>query len=140
LQHSRSREADFGPPGAVGEIHIGGAGVARGHHNRPNLTAVRFVPDPFSKEPDARLYRTGDLARWLPNGQLEFLGHNDSQIKIRGYRIELGEIEACLAAYPAVREAAVTALEDSTGLISPCHVEFRIYRSTGRKLCHRPFR
>ncbi|WXK34527.1 non-ribosomal peptide synthase/polyketide synthase (plasmid) [Mycetohabitans rhizoxinica] len=98
------------PLGAVGELYIGGVGVARGYLNRPDLTAERFVRDPFSDEPDARLYKTGDLARYLPDGNLEFLGRNDHQIKIRGFRIELGEIEACLAQHAQVREAAVLAM------------------------------
>ncbi|WP_338861828.1 non-ribosomal peptide synthase/polyketide synthase (plasmid) [Mycetohabitans rhizoxinica] len=97
------------PLGAVGELYIGGAGVARGYLNRPELTAERFVPDPFSAEPDARMYKTGDLARYLPDGNLEFLGRNDHQVKIRGFRIELGEIEACLTAHPQVRDAVVVA-------------------------------
>ncbi|MCA6221494.1 non-ribosomal peptide synthetase, partial [Photorhabdus antumapuensis] len=100
------------PPGMIGEIYIGGDGVACGYHNRPELTAERFLADPFSNVPHARMYRTGDLARYLPDGNLEFLGRNDQQVKIRGFRIELGEIEVRLTAFPAVREAAVLALSD----------------------------
>ncbi|WP_425123025.1 amino acid adenylation domain-containing protein [Burkholderia gladioli] len=98
------------PLGAVGELHIGGVGVARGYLNRPELTAERFVRDPFAGDVEARMYRTGDLARYLPDGNIEYLGRNDFQVKIRGFRIELGEIEARLAEYPAVREAVVLAL------------------------------
>ncbi|WP_338861601.1 non-ribosomal peptide synthase/polyketide synthase [Mycetohabitans rhizoxinica] len=97
------------PLGAVGELYIGGAGVARGYLNRPELTAERFVHDPFASEPDARMYKTGDLARYLPDGNLEFLGRNDHQVKIRGFRIELGEIEACLAQHTQVRDAVILA-------------------------------
>ncbi|MHB0790164.1 amino acid adenylation domain-containing protein, partial [Bradyrhizobium sp. 5.13L] len=103
------------PFGAVGEIHIGGAGVARGYLNRPGLTAERFVADPFGGEAGARMYRTGDLARYLPDGNLEFLGRNDDQVKIRGFRIEPGEIAARLAEHPLVREAVVVAQQDGRG-------------------------
>ena len=103
------------PIGVPGELHIGGRQVGRGYHNRPELTAERFIPDPFIPNPNSRLYKTGDLCRWLPDGSVEYLGRNDFQVKIRGFRIELGEIEARLAACPGVREAAVIAREDHPG-------------------------
>ncbi|MEV4439750.1 amino acid adenylation domain-containing protein [Streptomyces sp. NPDC049577] len=96
-------------PGAIGELYVGGTGVARGYADRPELTAERFVPDPFAGTPGARLYRTGDLVRRLPSGDVEFLGRTDHQVKIRGYRVEPGEAQAVLAAHPGVREAVVVA-------------------------------
>src|SRR5262249_40614808 len=95
------------PVGVRGEIHIGGDGKARGYLNQAEMTAERFLPDPFSQERGARIYKTGDLGRWTPAGNIEFLGRNDYQVKIRGYRIELGEIEARLASHPDIREAVV---------------------------------
>ncbi|WP_161795328.1 non-ribosomal peptide synthetase, partial [Xanthomonas sp. GPE 39] len=103
------------PVGVTGELYIGGAGVARGYLNRGDLTAARFLMDPFSADPTARMYRTGDLGRWRADGTLEFVGRNDHQVKIRGFRIELGEIEARLSAHVDVRECVVVALEDATG-------------------------
>jgi amino acid adenylation domain-containing protein/non-ribosomal peptide synthase protein (TIGR01720 family) len=104
------------PVGRPGEIHIGGRGLARGYYGRPDLSADRFVPDPFSgSEPGGRLYRTGDLARYLSDGTLEFLGRRDHQVKIRGVRVELGEVEALLRAHPQVADAAVVASESKPG-------------------------
>ena len=98
--------------GEPGELYIGGAGVARGYLNRPELTAERFLRDPFDPSGEGRLYRSGDLARTLPDGNLLYLGRNDQQIKLSGFRIEPGEIAACLLRHPSVREAAVVARED----------------------------
>lgn len=104
------------PIGVTGELHIGGAGVARGYFNRSELTAERFVNDPFTNEHGARMYRTGDFARWLANGTIEYLGRVDHQVKLRGYRIELGEIERVLESYDQVQRAVVMVREDRPGI------------------------
>jgi amino acid adenylation domain-containing protein len=103
------------PAGVFGELHAGGDGLARGYFNRPDLTAERFIPNPFGASPGGRLYRTGDIVRILPGGSLEFQGRNDSQVKIRGFRIELGEIESLLEQHPAIRNTVVIVREDSPG-------------------------
>jgi natural product biosynthesis luciferase-like monooxygenase protein/amino acid adenylation domain-containing protein len=103
------------PVGVPGELLIGGAGVVRGYLGRPELTAERFVPDPWSAAPGGRLYRTGDLARFRPDGEIDFLGRLDHQVKIRGFRIELEEIEVAIGRHPGVREAVVVAREDRPG-------------------------
>ncbi|MET0646295.1 MAG: amino acid adenylation domain-containing protein [Pyrinomonadaceae bacterium] len=103
------------PAGVPGEIYIGGAGLARGYHDRPALTAERFIPDPYSEEPGARMYRTGDAARRLAGGEVEYLGRLDSQVKVRGFRIELGDIESALREHEAVSEAVAVVREDEPG-------------------------
>ena len=103
------------PVGVPGELHIGGDGLAHGYFRRPELTAEKFIPDPFGGRADGRLYKTGDLVRQLPDGNFEFLGRLDNQIKLRGFRIELGEIESILSRYPGVRQAVVALREDIPG-------------------------
>ncbi|MEU0658494.1 non-ribosomal peptide synthetase [Streptomyces lavendulocolor] len=104
------------PPGAEGELFIGGAGVARGYHGRPASTERVFLEDPFAPSPGARMYRTGDLARWNEDGTLEFLGRRDHQVKVRGHRVELTAVEASLCALPGVREAVVV-VDDAAGAL-----------------------
>jgi amino acid adenylation domain-containing protein len=103
------------PVGVPGELYIGGVGVSRGYNHQPDLTAGRFIPNPFSETPGARFYKTGDKVRWLPDGNLQFLGRIDEQVKIRGFRIELGEIEAVLGQHPEVLQGVVMAREDTRG-------------------------
>ena len=103
------------PTGVAGELFIAGAGLALGYLNRPELSAERFLPDPFSAEPEARMYKTGDVGRYLADGSIEFLGRTDHQVKIRGFRVELGEIEARLGACEGVKEVVVLAREDTPG-------------------------
>src|SRR6185369_11349719 len=108
------RRLELLPVGVPGELYVGGAGVARGYLWRPELSAERFVPDPFSGAPGARLYRTGDLVRFRSEGELEYLGRVDHQVKIRGFRIEPGEIESTLEQHEEVREAVVIVSNDVT--------------------------
>jgi amino acid adenylation domain-containing protein len=103
------------PVGIAGDLYVSGPGLARGYLNRPEITAEKFVADPFSTEPGARMYKTGDLAKYLPNGEIEFAGRTDDQVKIRGYRVELEEIEAVLGAHKGVHEVVVVARENSSG-------------------------
>ncbi|AFE10580.1 Long-chain-fatty-acid--CoA ligase [Corallococcus coralloides DSM 2259] len=101
--------------GVVGELYVGGAGLARGYLGQPALTAERFLPDGFSGEASSRLYRTGDLVRWGEDGDVEYVGRRDGQVKVRGMRLEVGEVEGVLATHPAVKQAAVVAKKDATG-------------------------
>lgn len=110
-----NKEVDLVPIGLTGEICLGGAGLARGYLNRPELTAEKFIGNPFKKQLSARLYKTGDLGRWLPDGNIEYQGRLDAQVKIRGFRIELGEIEAVLQQCELINEAVVLAPEDKEG-------------------------
>ena len=113
--HILDQKLQHVPVGIPGELHIGGIGLARGYLNRPELTAEKFVNDPYRNAPNARLYKTGDLARYLATGEVEYLGRIDHQVKIRGFRIELGEIESALSEHPGVRDVAVVARGDAPG-------------------------
>ncbi len=110
-----SRDLQPVPICVPGELYIGGVAVANGYLNRPELTAEKFIPDPFSDQRESRLYKTGDMARYLPDGNIEFIGRIDNQVKIRGFRIEIGEIEATLSQHPTVKETVVVAREDNLG-------------------------
>ncbi|MHC5939086.1 amino acid adenylation domain-containing protein [Nostoc sp.] len=115
LVYLLDRELQPVPIGIPGELYIGGIGLARGYYDRPDLTASKFIPNPFSDRQGTRLYKTGDLARYLPDGKIEFLNRLDNQVKIRGFRIELGEIETLLSQHPEVREIAVIDRQDQSG-------------------------
>src|SRR4029079_10442289 len=103
------------PAGVWGELYVGGAGLGRGYLKRAELTAQRFVPNPYASEAGGRLYRSGDVGRYRADGEIEYLGRADSQVKLRGFRIELGEIESVLGAYAGVHEVVVTVREDVPG-------------------------
>ncbi len=128
------RDMEPVPPGVAGELYIGGAGVARGYSARPELTAERFVPDPFGRVTGARLYRTGDLARYLPDGNIKLLGRVDHQVKLRGYRIELGEIESALQDHPDVREAVAVVQGGPSG--EPGLVAYIVPAGSGEDFDH----
>jgi amino acid adenylation domain-containing protein len=123
------------PIGVTGELYIGGAGLARGYWQKPDLTAEKFIPHPFRTDGTARIYRTGDLARYLPNGAIECLGRIDFQVKLRGFRIELGGIEALLCQHPHVAQAVATVREDNPG--DRRLVAYIITDSPGERLCQR---
>jgi acyl-coenzyme A synthetase/AMP-(fatty) acid ligase/acyl carrier protein len=117
------------PVRGSGELHIGGDGLAKGYLNRPDLTAQKFIPNPFSDRPDAKLYKTGDLASYLPNGNIKFLGRRDHQVKIRGFRIELGEIELLLSQHPVIEQCVVIDREDV-----PCRKHLVAYFVSNQEL------
>ena len=135
--HVLDRFMNLVPVGVVGDIWIGGMGVSRGYLNRPELTAARFVPDPFSDNADERLYRSGDSGRYLPDGTLEYVGRSDDQIKLRGVRVEPGEIEACLLRHPSVEACAVVAHESEesdpelVAYVVPASTQIELWPSIG---------
>ncbi len=104
------------PVGVPGELYISGVGLSRGYHNKPNLTAEKFIPNPFSEETGSRMYSTGDLVKYMHDGNIQFIGRIDSQIKLRGFRIEIGEIVSVLSRYPNINEVIVTVREDKPGI------------------------
>ena len=118
------------PIGVVGELYIGGKGVARGYVNRPDLTKERFLPDPFSQDPHARLYKTGDLAKYSHDGMIQCLGRVDHQVKIRGFRVELGEIEAVLSQHPAIQQVVVLARAESP--VEKRLIAYCVFRQSSR--------
>jgi amino acid adenylation domain-containing protein len=132
---NESRSLQPLPIGVMGELHIGGDCLAKGYLNRPDLTAEKFIADPFSDAPNARLYKTGDLVRYLPDGNIEYIGRIDNQVKIRGFRIELGEIEAVLVKHPAVQAVAVIVREDVPG--DPRLVAYIVIDSLSERLRQR---
>ena len=113
--HLFDRHKQVVPIGVLGELHIGGVGLARGYHRRPDLTAEKFIPDPLSLHGGSRVYKTGDLARYRPDGTIDYVGRLDHQIKLRGYRIELGEIETALRQHPSIQDTVVLCREDRPG-------------------------
>lgn len=126
--HILDHSLNLVPVGVLGDLYIGGVGLARGYFNKPDLTAERFIPDPFAQDAGARLYKTGDLARYVENGAIEYHGRSDFQVKIRGFRIELEEIQACLEQHPLVRKSIVTVvdhpqLEKCLVVYLTCHKE-----------------
>ena len=134
LLYVLDQESELVPVGVVGELYISGTGLAYGYWRRPDLTAERFLPNPYVGKRGARMYRTGDLVRWHDNGNLEYLGRADQQVKIRGYRIELGEIESALSACEPVRENAVVVQEDAGGKRLIAYVELHAGRQAPEKL------
>ena len=124
--------------GALGELHIGGAGLARGYFNRTDLTAERFGPDPFCQEPGARIYKSGDMARYWPDGNIEFAGRVDNQVKFHGFRVELDDIRNALNSHPQVRDSVVVIARDKNE--NDCLVAYYVGREEvgSRRVAHLP--